>query len=283
MTKATAITTPVAAHSPNSFEGIENLGTNLSKFIKEKKLTTPIKGKDYVHVEAWMFIGMYLGYTALCTNIQDLSTGDEIKYKAQVEIKNRDGIVVGSGFSLCSNKEEGKKFFTENAIASMAQTRATSKAYRLILSPIIKAAGFEATPAEEMTTDSDATELIDLNNLTASIIMQLDKCNTMDDLKMLYGSFPELKLMSNAVKACADKRKAIEAATKPAEAVQEASQATEKEPMTNAQKSEFKKLIVNPLLNLEEKKQYTPAADTWRKDTAEEKIQKLREIIESRK
>ena len=43
-----------------------------------------------------------------------------------------------------------KKTLAPFAICSMAQTRAEGKAYRLLLGWLIKAAGYEATPSEEM-------------------------------------------------------------------------------------------------------------------------------------
>jgi hypothetical protein len=52
--------------------------------------------------------------------------------------------------AICSNKEGNKRQWDEYAILSMAQTRATGKAFRNLISWLMKAAGFEATPAEEM-------------------------------------------------------------------------------------------------------------------------------------
>jgi hypothetical protein len=74
-----------------------------------------------------------------------------LKYQAKVTLFDlRHQTTVGAGFAVCSNKESGKKFYQEFAIASMAQTRAIGKAYRNILAWIIRAAGYEPTPAEEM-------------------------------------------------------------------------------------------------------------------------------------
>ena len=61
------------------------------------------------------------------------------------------------GIALCSNKEKTKRYFDEYAILSMAQTRAIGKAYRNLLAWLMKAAGFEATPAEEMDFAKDDT------------------------------------------------------------------------------------------------------------------------------
>jgi len=123
----------------------------LQKFVQEKKLTANIQGKQYPLVEAWQFAGSQLGLYPICTELKDISTPDEIKYFAKVEVRRfEDDKLVSNGFAICSNKEYSKRKFDEYAIASMAQTRATGKSFRNLLAWLMKAAGFEATPAEEM-------------------------------------------------------------------------------------------------------------------------------------
>ena len=123
----------------------------LQRFVKEKRLTANIKGKDYPLVEAWLFAGSQLGLYPILIDIQNLSDEGELKYMAQVEIRRIDNDrIMGRGIAVCSNKEASKRLFDEYAILSMAQTRAEGKAFRMLLSWIMKAAGFEATPAEEM-------------------------------------------------------------------------------------------------------------------------------------
>lgn len=141
----------------------------LQRFVKEKRLTANIQGKEYPLVEAWQFAGSQLGLYPICTEIKDISTPDEIKYFAKVEVRRfEDDRVVSNGFAICSNREHSKKRFDEYAIASMAQTRATGKAFRNLLAWLMKAAGFEATPAEEMDfvrdelTDDDRDFLFNL-------------------------------------------------------------------------------------------------------------------------
>lgn len=70
---------------------------------------------------------------------------------AKVNLLNlHTGQTVGAGFAVCSNKEQGKKYYQEFAIMSMAQTRGIGKAYRNILVWIIRVPGYEPTPSEEM-------------------------------------------------------------------------------------------------------------------------------------
>lgn len=123
----------------------------LQRFVKEKKLTANIKGKDYPMVEAWAFAGSQLGLYPVVEFVQDLSDANQIKYLSEVFIyRYADNMRMSKGVAICSNKEANKRQWDEYAICSMAQTRATGKAFRNLLSWIMKAAGFEATPAEEM-------------------------------------------------------------------------------------------------------------------------------------
>ncbi|RSK33974.1 hypothetical protein [Hymenobacter metallilatus] len=128
-----------------------HLATDLAKFIKDNKLSTTVQGKEFVNVEGWQYAGSRLGIVPIVDHVINVSTEQEIKYQAKVTLFDmRSGHTVGAGFAICSNKEQGKKFYQEFAIMSMAQTRAIGKAYRNILAWIIRAAGYEPTPAEEM-------------------------------------------------------------------------------------------------------------------------------------
>lgn len=129
-----------------------HLAQDLAKFIKENRLFHNIQGKAYVNVEGWQYAGARLGILPIIEELRRIeSENGELKYQAEVKLLNlRSQQIVGSGFAICSNKEFGKKSYQEFAIASMAQTRAIGKAYRNILAWIIRAAGYEPTPAEEM-------------------------------------------------------------------------------------------------------------------------------------
>jgi hypothetical protein len=133
--------------------GTETLSVaqDLARFIKENKLSTQMQGKEFVNVEGWQYAGSRLGIVPIVQQVINRSTEHELKYEVHVHLVQLGSLVqVGAGVAICSNKEAGKKFYQEFAICSMAQTRAIGKAYRNILAWIIRAAGYEATPAEEM-------------------------------------------------------------------------------------------------------------------------------------
>jgi hypothetical protein len=127
------------------------LASELKRFVKEQKLTVNIKGKEYPLVESWQWAGAQLGLYPQLNYISNHSTETEVKYLAEVSIcKWGTNEVISKGVAICSNKEGNKRQWDEYAILSMAQTRATGKAFRNLISWLMKAAGFEATPAEEM-------------------------------------------------------------------------------------------------------------------------------------
>ena len=128
-----------------------DLAKDLAKFIKDNKLSTTVQGKEFVNVEGWQYAGSRLGIVPIVEHVINVGNEQELKYQAKVTLFDiRHQHTVGAGFAVCSNKESGKKFYQEFAIMSMAQTRAIGKAYRNCLAWIIRAAGYEPTPAEEM-------------------------------------------------------------------------------------------------------------------------------------
>lgn len=152
---STEITKPV--YDIVNKDSMLSLSNELAKLIKERGLTTNIKGKQYVNVEGWQFSGSALGLMPIITEVTDLTRRGEqpgqveFKYLAKCEVRKiTTGEVVSTGIAICSSFEKTKLAFDEYAILSMAQTRAIGKAYRNLLAWLMKAAGFEATPAEEM-------------------------------------------------------------------------------------------------------------------------------------
>jgi len=138
---------------------VKQMAVILKDYIVDQSLYTLIAGKNYVNVEGWQVAGGLMGMAAKIVKVENLSSGTEKKWRADVEIvRIKDGVSVGYGSAICSNLEAKKKSFDEYAICSMAQTRAIGKAYRNMIGWVIKLAGYEAAPAEEMTkVGQDAT------------------------------------------------------------------------------------------------------------------------------
>lgn len=140
ITKTYDITKPVEA---------VQMAVLLKDVVVNQKLYVNIKGRNYAMVEGWMLAGMLTSIDVMVEEPKNLSTGSEVKYSCTAKLL-RGGTVVGVGYAVCSSKEAAKKGFDEYAILSMAQTRAIGKAYRNKIGFIMKLAGFQATPSEEM-------------------------------------------------------------------------------------------------------------------------------------
>ena len=181
------------------------LSNELSKLIKEKGLSSNIQGKQFVNVEGWQFAGASLGLMPIITDTKDLSNETTIKYMATCEVRNiNTGNVVATGIALCSNAEKTKRYFDEYAILSMAQTRAIGKAYRNLLAWLMKAAGFEATPAEEMDFAVEepkkpskpvvevVAEIVEDAPSKEEIMFEIAKCTKLKQLTDLYYGYKQL-------------------------------------------------------------------------------------------
>ena len=140
-----------------------NVANTLAPLVRNqglvvKGLNRSNKEAEYVTVEGWEILGTFLGIVPVTTIIEDIQNdkGRVIGYKAratlyQNPIIENDEIVGGTLIARAEAQADRSGFQKDLfAIASMAQTRALGKAYRMGLSWIMKMAGFEGTPAEEM-------------------------------------------------------------------------------------------------------------------------------------
>lgn len=124
------------------------VATALSDVIKTQKLFQVFQGKEYVVVEGWTTLGMLLGILPVEDHVERLANGSYVAYVKL--LRARDGVQVGGASSLCGIDEKRWAKADEYARRSMAVTRATGKAFRLGYSWIMRLAGYEATPYEEM-------------------------------------------------------------------------------------------------------------------------------------
>lgn len=134
----------------------------LMDIVDKTKCYQVISGKKYLQVEAWETIGAFNRVHATTEWINPIiRDGVVVGYDAKVILINQDDMAVGSAImpcyfteNICKGKEGDAK---DKACKSAAQTFATSKAYRMNYSYVAILAGYEPTPAEEMT-EHDSTE-----------------------------------------------------------------------------------------------------------------------------
>ncbi len=119
----------------------------LAPIVEKQKLYTMVGKGKHVNVEGWTTMGAMLGITPRERDVKYIDG----EYEAYVELVSlRTGMIVGGASAICGKSDPTWAGRPRNAQRSMAITRATGKAYRLGYSWIMKLAGYEATPAEEM-------------------------------------------------------------------------------------------------------------------------------------
>jgi hypothetical protein len=133
----------------------------LKSVIEQNHLAVNISGRQYVRVEGWTLIAPLLKawpkgapktrplINEWCAEHYPAPCG----YESEIELARPDGSSVGGGVAECSRHERTWAKRDDYAIKSMSQTRAVGKAYRMSFGFVMVAAGYEATPAEEMPRD----------------------------------------------------------------------------------------------------------------------------------
>ena len=140
-----------------------NVANCLAPLVREQGLTVKgLNGRnkeaEYVTVEGWEVLGTMLGIVPVTTIIEEIKNDKDriVGYKSRATlyqnpvIKNDEivgGTIIARAEATADRSGFQKDLF---AIASMSQTRALGKAYRMGLSWIMKMAGFEGTFAEDM-------------------------------------------------------------------------------------------------------------------------------------
>jgi hypothetical protein len=111
-------------------------------------LYAPIGGRKYPELEAWTLLGMLMPTTITphVTRTWQVEGG----WGAHAEARTLDGTIVSAADAYCMRDEEKWENKPGHQLASMASTRACSRAMRLPLSFVMSLTGYEVTPAEEM-------------------------------------------------------------------------------------------------------------------------------------
>jgi len=133
-------------------------------------------------------------------------TTDYFNYSCYCEIINtQTGVKVGAGTGICSNLELKKTGYDEFAINSMAQTRAIGRAFKNVIGFIVKAAGYEPTPLEEM--DGGRSVIVVQGESSIDVTKMLEKANTLEDVMLLWEDLPAHIQSNQSVKGAFTRKK----------------------------------------------------------------------------
>lgn len=129
-----------------------NAVTYLMKLLDKKQHKVMINGKRHIEFDDWIILGNYYGITVKSEDAEPVEVFGVKGAKARASvIRIEDGVNIGGAVAYCMGDERnwrGKPWFQ---IASMAQTRAGSKALANVLRGFVALKGISGTPAEEMT------------------------------------------------------------------------------------------------------------------------------------
>lgn len=146
----------------------------LMEVVKAKELSQKIGNREHIYVTAWQLLAHFYGVSAKIVDVHPIV--DELTGAAGFEatadaLLISSGQVISSGRAMCLNNEDNwntrPKYEYENGqrkqvgevrvpsfqLASMAQTRAIGKVLSNVLRFVVAIAGYDTTPAEEMTGD----------------------------------------------------------------------------------------------------------------------------------
>lgn len=144
----------------------------LMDVVAKQNLFMKIGKSTHIYVTAWQFLAHFYGISAKITSVRPFV--DELTGAAGFEATAdamliSSGMVISSGSALCLNNEQnwstrpkyeykngnreqvGTEHVPSFQLYSMAETRAIGKVLSNILRFVVMLAGFDPTPAEEMT------------------------------------------------------------------------------------------------------------------------------------
>lgn len=127
----------------------------LKSVLVRQRLYAAIGNRNYVTVEGWTLLGSMLGvfpqieWTRRIKGTDSDYSKDGWEARA-IAVVASTGTTIGAAEAMCTRQESTWRARDDYALRGMAQTRAISRALRGPLDFVVKLAGFESTPAEEM-------------------------------------------------------------------------------------------------------------------------------------
>lgn len=111
--------------------------------------TDSIQGKARLNATGYLCLARCFGLRVIETQVVPVES-DRVgpHWLASFDVLDRDGVVIASASSICSKAEQRWRRADENAVRSMASTRARTKALRMVLGPVVAALDLEATEAD---------------------------------------------------------------------------------------------------------------------------------------
>lgn len=134
----------------------------LSDLLNSNPNPVMIKGERYLEFEDWSTLGKWQGLS-VGTRAEPVEVFGAKGAKGIAILRDRNGTIISEAEAFCLASEDNSSSLDWFQIASKAQTRAGSKAFRNVLSWIVVLAGYKPTPAEEIAGTKVQKQLQDGN------------------------------------------------------------------------------------------------------------------------
>lgn len=131
----------------------------LVKVIEQKPKKVIIKGEQYLEFEDWQTVARFYGVTAKVRETRAIVVDDATGYEAVADaIHVSSSQIISSADAMCLDNEENWKNKPKFQLCSMAQTRACVKCLRNTFAWVVVLAGYQTSPAEEVSQDAAVPE-----------------------------------------------------------------------------------------------------------------------------
>ena len=124
-------------------------GHEAAKALMSVAQPVMIQGNQYLTIHDWQTVGAFYGFFAGADDAEPVVVDGVSGFRAKAVVRTADGTIVSSAIAYCFDEGiwKGREKFAQ---ASMAQTRASSKALRMVVGWVAVLGGYKDTPAEEM-------------------------------------------------------------------------------------------------------------------------------------
>ena len=123
----------------------------LQRIVGSRAKKLMMGGKQYLFFEDWQTVGKFYGVTARVAGTSELRENDQLIGFLASAVAIVGGVEISGADAECTFDEPNWIGKPRYQLRSMAQTRACAKALRNCLGWVAVLAGYEATPAEEMS------------------------------------------------------------------------------------------------------------------------------------
>ena len=179
---------PILQHEPDEvMQEVIKVSNVLKDVVVKAGLSKKFGGeKEHLFYEAWQAVGGFFSHSVKTLDAVPVEIDGVKGARARAVLFNGDGVEVGGADAYCMRDERNwttKPFFQ---LASMAQTRAGSKAFRNRFAWVAVIGGYAGTPAEEMDGVHNQEEEVNASEssqITASYIGRFAGVSTLDELK----------------------------------------------------------------------------------------------------